>query len=98
LNEFKVLHHLATALGLMRRAHTTQVFGAFRKSARKHKARTAMEALRRMWRVLGWVDSVPGRECALGLFGSLYEEFGKYRKAALEMAEKFEQRFPNANL
>ncbi len=51
-----------------------------------------------MWRLLGWVDSVPGRDCALGLFGPLHDEFGAYRKVALEMADKFEERFPAANL
>ncbi len=97
-NEAKIMHHVATALGLMRRAHLTQVFGAFKKSAKKHKAATAVEALRRMWRVLGWVDSVPGRDVALGLFGALHVEFGSYRNTALEMSKKFEERFPAANL
>lgn len=100
INEQKVLHHVATALGVMRRAATVQTFGRFdRKSTKKHaNVQTAVDALKRMWRILGWVDSVPGRDCALGLFGPLHAEFGKYRKAALEMAEKFEQRYPHANL
>lgn len=100
LNEGKVLHHLATVLGLIRRAATVQTFGRFdRKSTKKHAHVTnAVAALRRMWRVLGWVDSVPGRDCALGLFGALHTEFGSYRKVALEMAEKFEHRYPAANL
>jgi hypothetical protein len=100
LDEARILHHLATALGLMRRAATVQTFGRFdRKATRKHSnVNSAVEAVRRMWRVLGWVDSVPGRDCALGLFGPLHSEFGSYRKAALKMAEAFEQRFPAANL
>jgi hypothetical protein len=100
LNEKKILHHLATALGLMRRAATVQTFGRFdRKTTKKHsKIANAVQAVRRLWRVLGWVDSVPGRDCALGLFGALHAEFGSYRKVALEMAEKFEQRYPAANL
>jgi hypothetical protein len=100
LDEARIMHHLATALGLMRRAATVQTFGRFdRKATRKHSnVNSAVEAVRRMWRVLGWVDSVPGRDCALGLFGPLHSEFGSYRKAALKMAEAFEQRFPAANL
>ncbi len=100
LNEAKVLHHLATAFGIMRRAATVKQFGRFdRKSTKKHsKVANAVEAVRRLWRLLGWVDSTPGRDCALGLFGALHAEFGAYRKTAMEMAEKFEARFPAANL
>jgi hypothetical protein len=100
LNEGKVLHHLATALGIMRRAHVCQTFGRFdRKTTKKHsKVKTASEALRKMWRTLGWVDSTPGRDVALGLFDGLHTDFEKLRQVAIEMAEKFEQRFPNANL
>jgi hypothetical protein len=100
LNESKVLHHLATVLGICRRAATVQQFGKFdRKATKKHAVITnASEAVRRMWRLLGWVDSVPNRDCALGLFGALHTEFGSYRKVATEMAEQFEQRFPSANL
>jgi hypothetical protein len=100
LNESKIMHHLATCFGVMRRAATVEIFGRFdRKNTKKHSnIKTAVDALRKMWRTFGWVDSVPGRDVALGLFGSLHAEFGDYRKAALEMAEKFETRFPNANL
>lgn len=100
LDEGKVLHHLATVLGLMRRAATVQQFGRFnRKQTKKHSnIANAIEALRRMWRLLGWVDSVPGRDCALGMFGALHSEFGSYRKVALQMAREFETRFPAANL
>lgn len=93
LNEFKVLHHVATALGLMRRAAVARVVGGFQKSPKKNRARTAVEALRRLWRVLGWCDATECQPVALGLFGSLHAEFGQYRKVALEMAEKFETRF-----
>lgn len=95
-----ILHHLATVFGIVRRAATVQTFGRFdRKSTKKHaNIHSAVEAVRRMWRVLGWVDSVPDRDCALGLFGPLHREFGTYRKAALQMAERFERQFPAANL
>ncbi|HVU07837.1 MAG TPA: amidoligase family protein [Verrucomicrobiae bacterium] len=100
LDENIILHHLATVLGLMRRAATVQQFGRFdRKQTKKHsKIASAEAALRRMWRLLGWVDSVPGRDCALGLFGALHAEFGSYRKVALKMARQFEAQFPAANL
>ncbi len=100
LNESKVLHHLATVLGLCRRAATVQRFGRFnRKATKKHsRVANAVEALRRMWRLLGWVDSVPNRDCALGMFGALHSEFGAYRAVAVEMAQQFESRFPAANL
>lgn len=100
LNESKMLHHLATVLGICRRAATAGVVGRFnRKATKKHsKIANATEALRRMWRTFGWVDSVPGRTCALGLFGPLHSEFGTFREVAVEMAQKFETRFPNANL
>lgn len=100
LNISKVLHHVATAFGIVRRAVTVQTWGKFdRKASKKHtKITNAVQAMRRMWRILGWVDAAPGRECALGLFGALYTEFSKHRQAALEMAEQFEAKFPNANL
>jgi hypothetical protein len=98
IEEARVLHHVATALGIMRRAHETQTFGKFSKSPKKNKAATAPEALRRMWRVLGWCDSVPGREVALGLFGALHAEFDAMKKTALETAEAFERAMPAANL
>jgi len=100
LDDAKVLHHLATVLGLMRRAATVQQVGRFnRKATVKHsKIADAVQALRRMWRLLGWVDSVPGRDCALGLFGTLHSEFGSYRTVALQMAREFETKFPAANL
>lgn len=102
LNEAKLLHHLASALGIVRRASqvSSRNIGRFdRKSTKKHsKIKTAVEALRKMWRSLGWLDAAEGRDCALGLFGALYREFGEYRQAAMKMAEQFETRFPNANL
>lgn len=98
LNEAKLLHHVATAIGLMRYAHERKVVGSFQKSAKKFTAKTAPEALRRFWRSLGWSDANGGRTCATGLFGALHAEFFQFRRTALEMAEKFESRFPAANL
>ena len=98
LSEFRVLHHVATALGIMRRAHETKVFGRFPKSTKKNTARTAPEALRRLWRILGWTDAADGRDCALGLFGVLHTDFFAYRREAMEAAERFETQHLFANL
>lgn len=99
LNESKMLHHIATAFGIARRAVTVQTFGKFnRKAGKKHQIANAVQAIKKMWSALGWCDATAGRECALGLFGALHAEFGEYRTAALKMAEQFDTRFPNANL
>ena len=98
VNEAKLLHHVATAIGLMRYAHERKVVGAFNKSSKKFTAKTAPDALRRFWRSLGWSDANEGRTCATGLFGALHAEFHTFRQVALEMAEKFESKFPAANL
>lgn len=98
LDEAMVLHHLATALGLMRRAAVTRALGRFQKSSKKNRAKTAPEAVRRLWRILGWCDATECQPIALGLFGPLHSEFGRYRRSALEMAEQFEALYPAANL
>ncbi len=98
LDEFKVLHHLATAIGLIRRAAVTRTFGKFTKSTKKNRSTTAPEAVRRLWRILGWCDATGCQDKALGLFGDLHAEFGTYRRAALQAAEQFETRYPAANL
>ena len=98
LNEGKILHHLATALGMMRRAAVTKTFGRFQKSAKKNRAKTAPEALKRLWRILGWCDATECLRIALGLFGALHAEFWIYRKVVMAMAVRFEERFPAANL
>lgn len=97
LNEGKVLHHLATALGLCRKAHVYAAKTKLQKG-RKNKSTNALDAVRRLWRILGWSCSTGTVEVALGLFGALHAEFGTYRKVAAEMAAKFEERFPAANL
>jgi|GEM_PF-3256296 len=59
---------------------------------------TAPQALRRMWRILGWSDATECQHVALGLFGMLHAEFATFRKAALTLAELFEANYPAANL
>jgi len=98
LDEFKILHHLATAIGLVRRAVVTRTFGGFQKSTKKNRSASAPQAVRRLWRILGWCDATGCQENALGLFGDLHAEFGTYRRAALQAAEQFESRYPAANL
>lgn len=94
LNVNKVLHHVATSIGLMRRAHVMPMTPNFQKKA---PSESGVKALRRMWRVLGWAYSRRA-PVAYGLFGLLHSMFPAYYKTALEMAEKFDERFPNARL
>ncbi len=98
LNKDEVLHHLATVFGLVRRAAVSQVLGGFQKSSKKNRSTTAPQALRRMWRILGWSDATECQHVALGLFGMLHAEFATFRKAALTLAELFEANYPAANL
>ena len=70
----KVLHHLATVLGLCRRAAQVQCLGAFRKNKLQAKrTQTAESAVQFLWDYLGWTGGA--RPCALGLFGRLHREF-----------------------
>jgi hypothetical protein len=98
LNTDKALHHLATTLGLVRRAAVMRTVGRFQKSSKKNRSRSAPEAVRRLWRILGWCNPTECQPIALGLFGRLHAEFGRYRNAAMSRAERFEREFPNANL
>ena len=97
LNRNKLMHHLATVLGLCRRAAEVECLGSFgkNKSQAKHTA-TAAEALHFLWGYLGWVGGK--RPVALGLIGPLHDEFKTYRDIALRMCCRFDARYPNANL
>ena len=97
LNRDKLLHHLATVLGLCRRAAEVQCLGGFSKNkAQAKRTATASQALRFLWDYLGWTGCK--RPAALGLFGPLHAEFMTYRRAAERMCERFDARFPHANL
>jgi hypothetical protein len=97
LNSQKLLHHLATVLGLCRRAAEIECLGSFSKNkAQAKRTATATSALRFLWDYLGWTGSK--REVALGLFGPLHTEFKTYRKVAERMCRRFDERFPSANL
>ena len=96
-NVSKILHHVATAIGLCRRAHEVKNLGGFKKNkAQEARTRTAVSALDFLHDYLGWRGSK--RDCALGLFGLLHTQFRHYRKTAVKMCEKFDAQFPNANL
>ncbi len=97
LNEAKVFHHLATVFGLMRKVAATKATPKFQRSKRI-KLVTAHDALKRMYRVFGWVDGTSTTDVALGLFGLLYTEFKSYRKAGERMVDKFESAYPRANI
>jgi hypothetical protein len=96
-NEHKVLHHVATCLGIMRRAHTLRASLPYT-APDQRKPETAQAALQALWLDLGWLEDSPGLDCALGQFGILHSEFETYSKVALRMAEKFEAKYPQANL
>lgn len=97
LNSHKILHHLATVLGLCRRAAEVECLGAFQKNKTQAKrTSSAKDALRFLWDYLGWTGSK--RPVALGLIGPLHRDFKTYRHAAMRMCERFDSRFPFANL
>ena len=93
----KVLHHLATVLGLCRRAAQVQCLGAFRKNKLQAKrTATAESAVHFLWDYLGWTGGA--RPCALGLFGRLHREFPSHGPEALRLCRKFDERYPEARL
>jgi hypothetical protein len=97
VNIEKILHHLASVLGLCRRAHEVQCLGGFKKNAVQQKrTATATDGLRFLWDYLGWTGSA--RPVALGLFGRLHAEFRRYRKEAERLCAQFDARFPDAVL
>ena len=96
-NTNKVLHHLATVLGLCRRASQVQCLGGFKKNrAQAQRTETAIKALRFLWDYLGWTGSA--RPVALGLFGKLHTEFPTYCAEAVRLCANFDVRFPDARL
>jgi hypothetical protein len=97
VNIEKILHHLASVLGLCRRAHEVQCLGGFGKNKIQAKrTATASDGLRFLWDYLGWTGSA--RPVALGLFGKLHSEFRHYRKSAQRLCQQFDSRYPDANL
>jgi hypothetical protein len=93
----KVFHHLASVLGLCRRAHEVRCLGGFGKNkVQQKRTATAQDALRFLWDYLGWTGSA--RPVALGLFGKLHSEFRRYRKTAQRLCQQFDERYPDANL
>jgi hypothetical protein len=97
LNENKILHHLATVLGLVRRAATTALVPPFH-GAKPKTPKDAPYALRHLWDYLGWLEDRPGAECAFGLFDQLYDRWPEYSAVAMEKAKKFEAKYPQARL
>ena len=97
VNIEKIMHHLASVLGLCRRAHEVQCLGGFKKNAVQQKrTATATDGLRFLWDYLGWTGSA--RPVALGLFGRLHTEFRRYHKEAARLCAQFDARFPDASL
>ena len=97
LNRHKIMHHLATVLGLCRRAAEVECLGSFGKNKSQAKrTSSAASALCFLWDFLGWTGSK--RPVALGLIGPLHSEFKTYRETARRMCQLFDTRFPFANL
>lgn len=93
----KIEHHLATVLGLCRRAAQVQCLGGFKKNkVQLARTRTAVDAVKFLWDYLGWTGR--SRPVALGLFGRLHEDFKDYRSEALRLCAKFDARYPDASL
>ena len=93
----KIQHHVATAIGLCRRASEVECLGAFKKNkVQTARTRTAEDAVKFLWSYLGWTGGK--RECALGLFGRLHSDFRCYRKEALRLCRQFDERYPDAAL
>ena len=96
-NLAKVQHHVATALGLCRRASQVECLGAFKKNKlQQRRTASAEDAVKFLWDYLGWTGGK--RECALGLFGRLHSDFRQYRTTAVRMCRLFDQRYPTAQL
>lgn len=98
LNVGKILHHIATCFGISRKVVASKEVPPFFRSDKIVRLTNAKEAVERLWKVMGWSRKTETHPVALGLFGPLHTEFGEYRKEAIRMAERFESRFPNANL
>ena len=97
LNPQKLMHHLATVLGLCRRAAEVECLGGFpRNKAQSRRTASATDALLFLRDYLGWTGSK--RPVALGLFGPLYDGFGAYAPVAERMCARFDATFPAANL
>ncbi len=94
-NRLKVLHHLATVLGLCRRAAEVQCLGAFgRNKLQASRTRTAAESLDFLWNYLGWTGR--NRPVALGLFGRLHDQWSAHAEVAKRLCEKFDREYPAA--
>jgi hypothetical protein len=95
LNRWKVMHHVATCLGLMRKAHEARHVPHY---GQKKKPANATEAMFRMYKHLGWLEDEACGDVPLGVFGLLHQHFNQHTATALKLAEKFERKFPQANL
>ena len=96
-NAQKVMHHLATAIGLCRRAHEVKRLGGFKKNKLQAKrTQSATDALHFLWDYLGWTGDK--RDVALGLFGRLHSDFAEYSPEAVRLCRRFDERYPTASL
>jgi hypothetical protein len=94
LNEFKILHHLATALGLVSKCKAVKRVCPWKPDAPRLRTQTAVEALERMWHLLRWSVSGTPKEPAYGLFGLAHEQFGEIKQEILKAAQSFDRKWP----
>ena len=93
----KIEHHVATAIGLCRRAAEVQCLGAFKKNKlQAARTSTAVSAINFLWDYLGWTGRT--RPVALGLFGRLHSDFAVHSREALRLCQQFDARYPDASL
>lgn len=97
VSQNKILHHLATVLGLCRRASEVRCLGAFRKNKLQTKrTASAVSAVEFLWDYLGWNGS--NRPAALGVFGPLHQRLETLKAEAMRLCRKFDERYPDASL
>ena len=94
-NIAKVMHHLATCFGIVRKAAHVDRVPSYKLDSRM-TLESATEALERMWHLLGWHTSSKTIELAYGLFGQLYAKREIIFAEARRMAVKFETNYPAA--
>jgi hypothetical protein len=93
----KILHHLASVIGLCRRASEVQCLGAFKKNKLQTKrTASATSAVEFLWDYLGWNGA--SRPVALGVFGPLHQRLETLKAEAMRLCRKFDERYPDASL
>lgn len=94
LNEYKILHHVATALGLVSKCRAVKRVCPWKPDAPRLRTKTAVEALERMWHLLRWSVSGASSEPAYGLFGVMHQKFPSMKEVVSNAAHTFDRKWP----